>query len=264
MKDTHVHTSLSHDGKSTAKEYLTAAPGLGVDEIIFTEHFDYYDGVETKIITLDVEEYRRTYEALRPQGGLKIGYGIELGLRPEYREKLIAMTDTHDFDFIIGSSHLTAGRDIAYDPVFFEGKTRHEAYMVYFNEMLENVRIFDDFDVYGHMDYVVRYGGYDEKTIDYREFGDVLDEILATLVKKGKGLEINTAGYRYGLPFAHPNISILRRFRELGGEIITIGSDAHHISQLASHFDRAYEMARTAGFTYYAIFRGRRPEFYKI
>ena len=264
MKDSHVHTTLSHDGQATMREYLEAAAAKGVDEITFTEHFDLYDGVKTTLGTLDVRAYRDAYRALGAREGVRTNFGIEIGLRPECRGKIAAMTGENDFDFIIGSSHITAGRDMAFDPAFFEGKTRREAYEVYFREVLENIRIFDDFDVYGHLDYVVRYGGYPEKTVLYDEFRDSLEAILDLLIEKDKGLDVNSSGYRYGLGSPHPNIAILKRFREKGGRIVTLGSDAHRADQLGSGIPEAAEVLREAGFAHYAVFRGRRPVFFSL
>ena len=264
MKDNHVHTALSHDGRSSMREYLDAAAAKGVDEITFTEHYDLYDGVDTILRTLDVEAYRETYRTQPHRRDVRTNFGIEIGLRPECKEKIQAMTEQNDFDFIIGSSHITAGRDMSFDPVFFSGKTRHEAYLVYFREVLENIRLFDDFDVYGHLDYVVRYGGYPEKSVRYDEFREVLEDILGLLIEKGKGLEVNSSGYRYGLGSPHPNIEILRRFREKGGRIVTIGSDAHQADQLASGIREAEEILREAGFSEYVVFRERKPVFCHI
>ena len=106
---------------------------------------------------------------------------------------------------------------------------------------VQNVRIDGDFDVLGHLDYVVRYGIEQEKEYSYRKFADEIDEILKILIKRGKGLEINMAGLKYGLPFAHPHPDILKRYRELGGEIITVGSDAHRPEHIA------YEFAKIGG-----------------
>ena len=146
------------------------------------------------------------------------------------------MTAKYPFDFVIGSSHVVHGID-PYYPHYYDGRSEDEAYLEYFESILENLHTNVDFDVYGHLDYVVRYGGYENKVIDYEEFRDILDAILAELIKKDKGIEINTSGIRYGLPNPHPNIDIIRRFKELGGKIITIGSDAHKVEDLAKDFN---------------------------
>ncbi|HPF82707.1 MAG TPA: histidinol-phosphatase HisJ family protein [Bacilli bacterium] len=263
MKDSHVHTTISHDGKSSIKEYIEQAPSLGVDEITFTEHYDIYDGLKTNLKTLEVAKYYDIYKNLDTKN-IKTNFGIEIGLQPGFQKKIEKMTTVFPFDFIIGSSHITCSKDMAMDKSFFEGYTRKEAYLRYFKEVLENIEIYNCFDVYGHLDYVVRYGGYNIKTISYNEFKDILDKILLTLIEKKKGIEINTSGIRYGLNNPHPNFEIIKRYKELGGKIITIGSDAHIVTDLAKDFDKAYEILEQAGFDEVAVFHNREKEFIKI
>ena len=126
----------------------------------------------------------------------------------------------------------------------------------------------NEFDVYGHIDYVIRYviKYYDNviNKINYDEFRDILDEILLVIINKDKGIEINTSGIRYGLNSVHPNIEILKRYKELGGKIITIGSDAHRVEDLASHFDIAIDLLEQSGFEEIAVYHNRKPDFIKI
>lgn len=265
-KDSHVHTVVSHDGKSTMREYIENAKKYNVDEITFTEHYDIYDGIKTNLHTLDVNSYYRQYMANRDNDLVKTNFGIEIGLQPyeNISRPISSMVKQYDFDFIIGSSHITERKDMAMDPSFFEGLTRKKAYLKYFKEVLQNIKKYNnEFDVYGHLDYVVRYGGYDEKSIEYKEFREILDEILINLVRKDKGLEINTSGIRYGLGYPHPNVEILKRFKELGGNIITLGSDAHNYQDLASNFDTALDVLESAGFDEIAVFHKRQPDFIK-
>ena len=265
MKDCHVHTTLSHDGKSSIEEYSNIAEEKNVDEITFTEHYDIYDGVETKLTTLDVDKCKEEYLKRKDDSKVKTNFGIEIGLRPESFPKIRNMVISHDFDFIIGSSHITCKKDMSMDPTFFEGLSAKEAYMKYFNEVLENIKkYYYEFDVYGHLDYVVRYGNYGIKQINYDDFKDVLDTILMTLIRKDKGIEINTSGIRYGLNEPHPNIDIVKRYKELGGKIITVGSDAHQAKDLASHFEIVYQMLETVGYDEVAIYHHRKPDFVKI
>lgn len=265
MKDCHVHTKISHDGISNMAEYLEIAKEKGVDEITFTEHYDIYDGLETNLKTLDVNRYQDEFLKYKDNAKIKVNFGIEIGLQPDTVEQIRNMVKQYPFDFIIGSSHITCKKDMAMDSGFFEGYTRKEAYLRYFEEVLQNIKLYDnEFDVYGHLDYVVRYGGYAEKRIDYQEFREILDEILIQLIKKDKGIEINTSGIRYGLGNPHPNIDIVKRYKELGGKIITIGSDAHKVEDFAKDFDIAYDLLKEAGFDEIAIFHHRKPDFIKI
>ena len=263
MKDCHVHTTLSHDGKSDIIDYLNIAKEKGVDEITFTEHYDIYDGIDTKLKTLDVDNYLREFLSKKDDSKVKTNFGIEIGLQPDTYTKIHNMVITHDFDFIIGSSHITCKKDMAMDPSFFTGITPQEAYMKYFNEVLENIKkYYYEFDVYGHLDYVIRYG--DKQRINIKEFQDILDTILRTLIRKDKGIEVNTSGIRYGLKEPHPNIDIVKRYIELGGKIITVGSDAHRKEDLASNFVEVYSMLESIGVDEVAIYHNRRPDFEKI
>ena len=91
-----------------------------------------------------------------------------------------------------------------------------------------------------------------------------IDEILKTLILKNIGLECNTAGFKYGLGFPNPHMDILKRYRELGGEIITVGSDGHKPEHLAYDFHKVPDILKEAGFSYYTIFKERKPEFIKL
>lgn len=265
--DYHLHTTLSHDGISTMEEHIKNAINLGLKEICFTEHYDIYDGLKNNTLkTIDIRNYveKFNYHKEKYNHQISLKLGIEIGLQPDIKETICNMVKQYPFDFIIGSSHITCKKDISKDPTFFEGLTKKEAYTKYFREVLENVKLYDEFDVYGHIDYIVRYGGYEEKTIKYSDYQEILDEILVNIIKKGKGIEINTSGYRYGLGTAHPNKEILARYRELGGEIITIGSDAHKIDDVCSDFEKATELLKQIGFKNYAIFENRKPKWIEL
>ncbi len=264
MKDCHVHTKISHDGISSMEEYLKIANEKNVDEITFTEHYDIYDGIETNLKTLNVDNYLKEYNNLKKVSNFKFNFGIEIGLQPDIVNQIRTMVKKYPFDFIIGSSHITCKKDMSMDKTFFDGLTQKEAYLKYFREVLTNIKLYDEFDVYGHLDYVVRYGGYSNKKIEYKDYNDILDCILTELVKKDKGIEINTSGIRYGLGIPHPNIEIVKRYKQLGGKIITIGSDAHKIDDLAKDFNIVYDMLEYLDIENIAIFHKRKPEFIKI
>ncbi len=118
--------------------------------------------------------------------------------------------------------------------------------------------------MYGHLDYVVRYGPTKNEKYTYAKHADIFDQILTHLIENGKGIELNTNGLRTGLGQPNPCADIIRRYRELGGEIITIGSDAHTPVDIASHFDEACDLLKACGFRYYCIFQSRMPEYLKL
>lgn len=267
--DQHIHSNISHDGISSISEHIEYARKNHISEITFTEHYDDYKGINTNLKTLDINKYKDEYLKQKNDKLLKTNFGIEIGLRPESHKQISDMVKCNNFDFIIGSSHITCGKDIAYDKSFFKGITPHQAIIKYLNEVLQNISIYkNEFDVYGHIDYIIRciirnYGNVMTK-MDYQEFRELLDEILLSLIRTNKGIEINTSGIRYGLGSPHPNIEIINRYRELGGKIITIGSDAHKKEDLGSNFDIAYDMLYSVGFNNVAIYHNRQPEFIKI
>ena len=265
--DSHVHSTLSHDGKSSVDEHIKKMEELGLSEITLTEHYDRYEGVESNLHTIDLDNYKKVYDDLKND---KVNFGIEIGLRPECSKEIIEDATKYPFDFIIGSSHITCGKDMSKDESFFYGKTKEEAINTYLNEVLENIHLYHDyFDVYGHIDYVVRYiikyyGLDNTYKLDYTVFKDKLDEILSSLIKYGKGIEINTSGIRYGLGVPHPTKEIIKRYKELGGKIITVGSDAHVDTDLAADFDIALDILLGCGFAEYTVYHKRTPHFYSI
>ncbi len=259
--DFHTHTDFSSDSEQPMEGALEALISKGIKTVCFTEHMDMdYPGGE---FILDTAAYRARLLELREkfQGRIGVLFGVELGLMDYLAPRLSEYVSGWDFDFIIGSSHLVDGVD-PYYPEYFSKHGDYNGILRYFESILANIRAFDDFDVYGHLDYVVRYSG--AKNYHPADFAELLDEILKTLISMGKGIELNTAGLKYGLEFAHPHPELLKRYRELGGEIITVGSDGHKAEHYAWDFDRAGDILRNAGFGYYTVFRRRKPQFVKI
>ena len=269
ITDTHVHSTYSGDAKSTMDEMIQKALSLGMKQICFTEHNDfdypYAEGDKPDMFLLNVDAY--LFDLLRArekyEGQIKILFGIELGLAPEIKRKNLILAKSHEFDFIIGSSHLCHGRD-PYYASFYEGREEKNAYREYFESILENVKGYTQYDVYGHLDYVVRYGPTKNANYKYEDYADVMDEILRIIIENEKGIEINTGGFRCGIGSTNPCFAIVKRYKELGGEIITIGSDAHETKYLQDHFDVAADMLREIGFKYYSVYENRIPEFIKL
>lgn len=267
--DCHLHSSFSGDSETTMEEMIRKGISLGLKTMCFTEHqdFDYPDSPEGpgSIFLLNTDSYLYDLARLKEKyaGQIRLLFGVELGLQPEVMRQNAVYARSYDFDFIIGSSHVCHGKD-PYYPAFYEGRSENQAYLEYFESILENIRKFSNFDVYGHLDYVVRYGPDRDRNYSYEKYKDVLDAILELLLEKEKGLELNTGGLKSGMRDFHPCADILKRYRELGGEIITVGSDAHDTEHLAGHFDRAAEALKACGFRYYTIFEKRVPEFVRL
>ncbi len=264
--DTHMHTHFSFDSEADSLELIQAARKAGLDGICFTDHLDLLSLEDVPDdLPLDIPEYFVEMERLKAQfkGQIPIKIGVELGLQPFLKELLPHIVDGYPFDFVIGSSHMVNGED-PYYPDYFSGKTKDHAYREYFESILENLAVFDCFDVYGHLDYIVRYGPNSNQYYTYDKFADVLEEILRTLIQKGKGIEINTGGFKYGLGHPNPTEEILKRYHELGGEILTIGADAHSPEHVAYDFHKVPQILSACGFQYYTVFEGRKPVFYPL
>lgn len=265
LYDMHMHTHFSGDSNANPYEIAQKACDIGLQGICFTDHLDIDYRETPGLFDLDIPTYKQEISLVKERfkNQLDIGWGIEIGLQPYLSQKNQKIIEENNFDFIIGSTHVVKQVDI-YFPSYYEGREEDDCYREYFEETLKNAQSSVDFDVYGHIDYVVRYGPNKNKFYSYEKFADVIDEVLSTLISRGKGIELNTAGFKYGLGHAHPTMEILKRYKELGGEIITIGSDGHAPEQIAWNFEKVPSLLQDAGFKYYTVFHNRKPEFKKI
>ncbi len=267
--DLHLHSSFSGDSTAPMEEMILKGTALGLTAMCFTEHSDpdyvYENPEEEGMFELNTDSY--LYELIRCKekyaGKIKLLFGVELGVQPHISQKLALYAKSYDFDFIIASSHLCNRKD-PYFPSFYKGRGDEEAYREYFTSILDNLKAFDHFDVYGHLDYVVRYGAAKDNNYSYDMYKDIFDRILETLVEKGKGIEVNTGAIGYQLRELNPCTDIIKRYKELGGEIVTIGSDAHAPKDIARGFDRAAQILGQCGFRYYTVFEKRMPEFHRL
>ncbi len=265
MWDLHMHSQFSGDSDAPTEDMIKAALAKGLDGICLTEHEDIDYPDDPTLFLLDLKSYHATVSSLQKKYAdkLPILYGVELGLQPHLKEAHLALTNSEPLDFVIASSHVVHGQD-PYYPAYFEGRSEKEAYLEYFESILENIVAFDDFDVYGHLDYVVRYGPNKNHFYKYEDYVEVIDEILRTLIAKGKGLEVNTGGFKYGLGHPNPTEDILKRYRALGGEILTTGADAHVPEHVAYDFCKLPALLKECGFSYYTVFRERKARFIPI
>lgn len=256
--DYHIHTNYSVDSDADMEEMVLSAISKGLDEIALTDHVDYHEQYEPP----HYNDLINKFNIMKEKYSSKINMilGVEVGLENQLADTINEFMDSYNFDFIIGSSHGVCRKDLYFDN-FFEGMDKKTAYTLYFTEMLKNINTISKFCVYGHLDFISRYGTYDDKTLLYKDYSDIIDEILKTLISKNKGIEINTSGYRYKLNQTYPQFDILKRYKELGGEIVTIGSDAHTPDYVADHFEVAYDMLDRAGFKYTSRFKNLKPIF---
>lgn len=238
--DSHVHTEVSADSEMKARDALAAAEAQGIG-LVFTEHIDFsYQGKLDFIFS--PEAYWEMYEPLR---GERLSLGVELGMVPGELEMANAFLARAPFDEVIGSIHLIDGGDI-YEPSTYEGKTQQDVYLRYFTLMRDMVRQNPYIDTLAHIDYIARYAPYERPDISYEVWHDAIDEVLRAVVGTETALEINTR--RFGDRLAMKELApIYRRYAELGGRDVTLGSDAHKKETVGAHLALAAQMAEAYG-----------------
>lgn len=261
MFDYHMHSNVSFDSRADAREMLRAAEAAGLREICFTDHIDYEANVPVQKMVLDLAAYRAAYEGLTSDI-LKIRRGMEFGLKPYNREQLAEDAKKYPYDFVLGSVHFVDEMDIYFAP-YWEGKTIFQGERRYFEETLACVQAHEDFDVLGHLTYLSKTKGHpDPRPIPYADHKEIVDEILKTLAQKGKGLEVNTSGVDSCGQFL-PHREYLTRFKELGGKIVTVGSDAHAPNRVGQYASDACRLVQEI-FGYVCTFENRKPVFHKL
>ncbi|MGM0446562.1 MAG: histidinol-phosphatase HisJ family protein, partial [Bacillota bacterium] len=235
LADYHMHSNFSADSKMTLDEICKTAIDKGLNEIAITDHHDI-DYQDNKIeFLLKKEKYLKKLKEyqIKYEGKLTIKKGIEMGMQTHIlKESNLYLAD--DFDFIIASFH-TAEKNDLHNGDFFKGYKRWEAYHKYLKSILEVVKNFDNYSVLGHLDLVRRYDNYDGSPdlMDNKKTAELIRSILKEVINSNKGIEVNTTGYYIGdgkNPM--PSIKTLKLYKELGGEILTLGSDSHTTKQL--------------------------------
>ncbi len=263
--DCHLHTSFSADCEVSPEIMIEQGIKNGLSGICMTDHQDEDFPYEKVQFDLDLPAYYKKYQELqaRYEKDLELLFGVELGLQPHLKENLASYVKSAPFDFVIGSIHLINRVDPWY-PDYFEGRDDHSAFTEYFEVALENVKSFQDFDAFGHLDYIIRYSPNKNKNYSYATYRDFIDEILKILVHKGIGLELNTGSIKSGLDTPNPCKEILLRYKEMGGEIITLGSDAHVPDYVGYHLKDMQELLKECGFRYFTTFKERKPRMHKL
>lgn len=267
--DNHTHSYFSEDSRMNIDDAVKTAFERGLRGICLTDHLDFDAPAGVTEFTFEVPAQQQTideevdYLGLNGRGGrfgdFQLLKGVEIGLQDISMPKIVKVLSDNKFDCVIASLHLIDGHD-PYFGDYYRPYNYRQAYGHYLEEFDRLIRVMPDFDILGHYDYIARYPDYKETTIFYSEFGDVLDKILTFLAQNGKTMEINTKTYQlFRGRRPELDIAVLRRFRELGGEFLSFGSDAHDITRLGDRFDLCREMALAAGFRYEVYFKDRKP-----
>lgn len=266
LVDYHCHTNFSADSDAPMASQCEAAIAKGVQQIAFTEHEDYNPDDMTSFF-FKHEAYLKEVARCRERYGDKliIRAAIEVSEPHEYAEVAGAVLRKHDWDFVLGSLHWIQPSINTYDEIFmtYAGDWR-QSFRNYFMEMIALARE-GDFDILSHIDYPARYNGHIHAgAYDIQEYEDIIREVLRNIIARGKGIEINTSPWRKGLTDPNPPAVVIQWYREMGGEILTLGSDSHAPKDVGAGIERAMGIAKDAGFTHIAIFKQRKPAFVKL
>lgn len=267
--DQHMHTDSSLDCKYSMSEMAEAAKTAGLEAICFTDHCDliYYDKADEpdpdcfRLWSRAVTEYNRLMESF--SGNTKIRIGMELGGINQVPENAKEYYKTPGLDFTLGSVHSIRNHT---DLFMIEYKSYESCYKIvdqYIDENIETARL-GYFDVLAHIGYTNRYMMPCGFQIDYRLFTDKLCELFDIVAENGKGIELNTSGLRQEVGSTFPTLDMMKLYRERGGEIVTLGSDAHRPQDVGSHLKEGLEILLNAGFKYFAVFEEHKPSFMKI
>lgn len=273
--DYHVHTEFSDDSVYPMEDVVKDAIGMGMDEICFTDHVDY--GIKEDwdcgkeivyrdgepMANVDYPRYVSEIGRLRELYGHKITIrmGMEFGMQMHTIPRFQSLYGRYPFDFIILSVHQVEDKEF-WTGDFQAGRTQKEYNERYYKEMLDLVTHYHDYSVLGHMDLIVRY---DQAGVyPFEKVRPLAEEILRRVIRDGKGIEVNTSYHRYGLGDSMPSREILRLYKELGGRIVTIGSDSHKREHLGAYVTEARELLRSVGFEEFCTFEKMEPVFHRL
>src|SRR5574344_51024 len=270
--DNHTHSEFSTDSRMTVEQDIRAALEKGLGGVAITDHLDLDVPRNSGAFEFDIAaRQKKIAEVVENMelGKLKVLRGIEVGLQPISIKHTLDYVAPYKFDSVIASIHFIDSLDPYYGS-YYKSKSKKDAYGRTFELMLSTAMEYNDFDILGHFDYVARYAPYDDKDVTYKEFAEYLEPLLKFLADSGKALEINTKSYEKGVSHGigttqalKLDLNILRKFREFGGEAISLGSDAHDAARVGDNFNTYWQTAQHCGFKYLYYFENRKAIFYK-
>lgn len=262
IMDLHNHCEFSFDSSTPMEKNIEKAIELGIDYLSITDHLDLFYPHEDYRKMLDIEGYFAKYNKLQEKysGRIKFLSGIEVGIQTTTAQVNDEIVRSFPFDFVIGSIHEINGEDLVTDFVIEKFKDIKDFYKYYYEETQKAVEESKEFDVLGHIDYMDRYIDDIKSIPDICEYKEYLIPTLKNLISRNKGIEVNTAGPRKGLPYMQPKKQVLEWYKELGGEIITIGSDAHQAKDIGKGVEEAVVLLKECGFAAVSVFEKRKEK----
>lgn len=267
--DQHMHTDTSIDSNAPMSSMAAAAEAAGLDAVCFTDHCDLIYSNKADMPDPDCyKDWSRAlleYDKLKNnfQGNVKARIGIELGGINQDPERAKTSYETPNLDLVIGSIHSIRNYTDFYMIEFKSIEHCYELADQYIDEYIETAHL-GYYDILAHLGYTNRYMMKYGYMVDYSRFYDKLRYLFKIVIESGKGIELNTSGLRQGIGTTFPDLGILKLYKECGGEIITLGSDAHRPQDVAGHFKEGFELLKQVGFKYYCEFQSHKSSFIKL
>ncbi|MDO4555110.1 MAG: histidinol-phosphatase HisJ family protein [Lachnospiraceae bacterium] len=276
LADYHVHTEFSDDSVCPMEKMIQRGIELGLNEICFTDHVDYgikldwgeiegecrlEDGIPVR--NVDYAAYFRKIEQLQKQYKdiIQIRKGLEFGIQTGTIPQYEALFHQYQLDFVILSIHEIGNQEF-WNQDYQSGRCQKELNDTYYEELYRVICQYQNYSVLGHLDLIKRYDPFG--IYPFENNCEIITKILQKVIEDGKGIEVNTSSFYYKLPDLQPCTEILRLYRELGGTIITIGSDAHKSEFLADHIEDVKQKLRELGYTQFCIFEKMKPIFHPL
>lgn len=273
--DYHVHTEFSDDSVYPMEEVIRDAVRMGMEEICITDHVDYgikldwdcgqeitYRSGEP-LANVDYPRYMEKIKELQRSYGdrIRIRTGMEFGVQMHTIPQFEALFKRYPFDFIILSIHQVEDKEF-WTQDFQRGRTQKEYNERYYQEMLDVVQAYKNYNVLGHVDLICRY---DEQGLyPFEKIKPMIAQIFEVVIADGKGIELNTSYHRYGLKDTTPSMEILKLYRALGGEIVTLGSDSHKPEHLGAYIKEGMAVLKELGFKTFCTYEKMEPVFHDL
>ena len=273
--DYHVHTEFSDDSVYPMGTVIQDAIAMGMNEICLTDHVDYGVKIDwdcgkqiqyrngEPLANVDYPRYMSEIDRMKRLYGnkIRIKTGLEFGIQKHTIPDFQRLFERYAFDFIILSIHQVENQEF-WTQDFQRGRSQKEYQQRYYEEMLAVVRDYKDYSVLGHMDLIASYdlaGVY-----PFEKVRPVIEDILRIVIADGKGIEVNTSSHRYGLTDTMPSANILKLYRDMGGRIITIGSDSHKPEHLGAYIRETQALLKSLGYKQFCTFEHMRPIFHDL
>lgn len=258
--DYHMHTSFSGDCDFEMEKEIQVAIQNGLEEICFTEHIDH---LIKRSFDADLEAYQQEFKRCKSIYGnqITLKFGVEFGVQRHTTAYFEKDMQNYDFDFVILSCHQVQDLQL-WNKEFQNGKTQEQMNRGYYEEIYQSMIRYKKYCVLGHLDAIKRddpYGEYEDENVI-----DIITKILKQAIADGKGIEVNTSNFRYGLKDLTPSRKILKLYYDLGGKIITFGSDTHQKEHVGYKIEEVKKVVKEIGFTHFCTFEKMKPIFHEL